>query len=83
MRVQPRASRNEITVEDDGHVKIRVTSAPTDGKANEAVVALIADALGVAKSRVTILTGLTSREKQLAVEGLDEQQVLERLRTKG
>lgn len=62
IRVTPRARRNTITVE-GGVIRIHVTAVPEDGKANQAVVKLLARALGVAKSRLTLLRGATSRDK--------------------
>ena len=70
VRVTPRSSRNAISVEPDGSVRIWVTASPTDGQANEAVIALLASTLRIAKSRVTILRGDASRQKLLRVEGL-------------
>ena len=67
VRVTPKASRERIVSEmqTDGSVLLRVyvTCVPEDGKANKAVIALLAKALGVAKSRVVITHGLTDRNK--------------------
>lgn len=63
VRVTPRGGRNELTVEPDGTIPIRVTAAPEDGRANEAARKLLARALGVAKSRLTLVGGATSRDK--------------------
>lgn len=62
LRVTPKAARNRI-VEVDGALRVYVTSVPEDGKANAAVVNLLAKALGVPKSRLTLLRGHTSRCK--------------------
>ena len=51
VRVQARARRNEV-VEQDGVLRVRVTAAPEGGEANRAVIGLLADALGVAPSRI-------------------------------
>lgn len=67
VRVTPKASSNRIKAERqvDGTLLIRVyvTTAPEDGKANAAVIALLAKELGVAKSSFTITHGLTDRNK--------------------
>ena len=63
VRVTPRGGRNELTVEPDGTIRIRVTAAPEDGRANEATRKLLARALGVAKSRLTLVGGATARDK--------------------
>lgn len=62
MRVTPRASRNQLT-EEDGQLRAQVTAVPEDGRANKAVSELLAEALGVAKTRLTLVRGATSREK--------------------
>ena len=58
----PRASRNAVLL-DDGAIRVTVTTVPEDGKANAAVVKLLAKALGVAKSRLVLVRGATSRDK--------------------
>ena len=62
VRVTPGAARNAV-VERDGVLRITVTAAPENGKANAAVTQLLARALGVAPSALTLLRGETSREK--------------------
>lgn len=72
--MQPRASKDEVTVR-DGRVFVRVTAAPTDGKANAAVCALLAKTLGVPKSAVRVQRGAASRAKVVSIEGMGEQEV--------
>ena len=79
VRVQPKARRNSIEVVDGSKLKIYVTTAPEGGKANDAVVALLAKRLGVAKSHVRIVRGHKSRDKLLDIEGLTEDEVIARL----
>ncbi len=67
MRVQPKARRNEIVEQPDGGWRVRVTAAPEGGAANRAVIALLADALGVAPSRLELVRGATSRDKLFRV----------------
>ena len=62
VRVTPKASRDRIVVE-EGQIKVYVTTVPEDGKANAAVQKLLAKALGVPKSRLTLIRGQTSRDK--------------------
>jgi uncharacterized protein len=74
LRVTPRGGRDDIDgVETlaDGRVvlKVRVRAIADGGEANRAVTELIAKALGVPKARVRILSGMTSRLKQIAVDG--------------
>ena len=76
VHVQPRASRCEICGSKDGELRLRLTSPPVEDAANKQCVELIAKALGVAKSRVTIKAGAKSRHKVVRVEGVDEGSLL-------
>jgi uncharacterized protein (TIGR00251 family) len=80
VRVQPRASRNEVAGERDGRLLIRVTAPPAEGRANEAVVAVLAKRLRVPRSRIQIVSGQAARDKRLSVEGLTTYEAIERLR---
>lgn len=73
VRVTPRASRERIEVSEAG-IRVYVTAAPTDGEANDAVQAALAKKLKVAKGKVELVRGHTSREKEFSVEefNLDE-----------
>ena len=71
VRVTPRAARNEVAGECDGLVLVRVTAPPEGGRANAATCKVIARALGIAPSRVTVARGAGSRQKSLRVEGID------------
>lgn len=67
LRVTPRARTEGLEIA-DGRLLAKVRAKPEDGKATAAVLALVAAALGIAPSRVTLLRGATSREKLLRVE---------------
>ncbi|PTV96412.1 hypothetical protein C8J27_102206 [Rhodobacter aestuarii] len=62
LRVTPKASRNQIVSGEDG-LRAYVTVVPENGKANAAVVKLLAKSLGVAKTRLTLIRGETARDK--------------------
>ncbi len=68
LRVQPKASQDEIVGVHGGLLKVRITATPVDGKGNQHLIALLARAFGVAKSRVTLETGAGSREKRFRIE---------------
>ena len=55
----------------DGALKVRVTEPPTEGRANRAVVELLAEKFGVPKSQVEIVAGETSRRKLVKIWGVD------------
>ena len=80
VRVQPRASRNEITGFDaEGMLKVRITAPPADGQANDAVERELAAALGIGRTRVKIVRGASSRSKVVEIEGLSEEEVRQRI----
>jgi uncharacterized protein len=74
VRVTPRADKNEIAGEREGVLIVRVTAPPENGKANVAVCRLIARALRVAPSRVSVARGSGSRDKVLRIDGLEGDQ---------
>jgi uncharacterized protein (TIGR00251 family) len=76
VRLTPRASRDAIDGWHDGVLHARVAAAPVDGAANEALVRLLAKAVGVPKSRIAIIAGTTSREKTLEIMDMDEHSVM-------
>ena len=76
---QPRAKRDAIVGLHGDFLKIKVTSPPTEGKANENIVCLLAASLGVAPSRVRLITGAASRDKTFCVSGPLPENICERL----
>jgi len=70
VRVQPRASRNEIVGVQGGALRVRLTAPPVDGAANEALIRLLAGELGVARRQVRIVAGATSRNKVVEVDAV-------------
>lgn len=73
--VQPRASKTVVAGMHDGCVKIRLAAPPVDGAANAALVEFVAEQLGIAKSRVRITAGMTSRRKTVEVDGVTAEQL--------
>ena len=73
--VQPRASKTVVAGMHDGCVKIRLAAPPVDGAANVALIEFVAECVGVAKSRVRITAGLTSRRKTVEVDGVTAEQI--------
>ncbi len=70
VRAQPGARKDAVGGERAGALKVAVTAPPQDGRANEAVVALLREAFGLKRSRVELLTGHASRNKVVLVRGV-------------
>ena len=79
VRVQPGASENQVVGYQRGVLRLRVTAPPQEGRANQAVISMLAAVLGIAKSRVRIVRGHASREKLVSVESLTTEEVQQRL----
>jgi uncharacterized protein (TIGR00251 family) len=78
IRVTPRASTNAVAGERDGVLLVRVTAPPVEGKANDAVVALLAKALGTPRGAVQVVRGAGARTKRVSVPR-DAEAALQRL----
>ena len=79
MRVQPRSSREGVDGVHGDALRVRVNAPPVEGAANEAVIQVLAKALGVAKRAVTIVGGGASRTKLVEVAGISASEVSERI----
>lgn len=80
VRVTPRASRNEIVgFLDDGTVKVRIAAPPSDNEANDSLITFLAEVLGVPKSRLDIVAGLTGRDKLVSIIDMDAETAHQRI----
>jgi len=79
VRLVPRGGRDAVVGERDGAILGRVSAPPVDGRANAALIALVAKALGVPKGDVEIAVGAAARDKAIRVHGLDDEAVRARL----
>lgn len=79
VRVQPKASRNAIKIDDTGLIRVALTAAPVDGAANLALRELVAKVMGLPKGAVSVVSGEKSREKMLRLDGIGGDVVRERL----
>lgn len=75
VRLQPRASRDEVVGEMDGALKIRVQAPAVEGRANEGLIDFLAELLNLPKSAVRILSGDTSRIKRVEIRGVSKRQI--------
>jgi uncharacterized protein (TIGR00251 family) len=69
VRVHPGARTNAISGTHDGALKVSLTTPPTDGRANEALIAFLAERLSIPRARIALLTGAASRNKTLRITG--------------
>jgi uncharacterized protein (TIGR00251 family) len=79
IKLQPRASVNEIGEALGNELRIKVTAPPVDAAANEALVRLLAETLDCPRSQVELLRGQTSRHKLIKVRGVSAEDVVARL----
>ena len=79
VRVHPGARRNAITGTHDDALKISLTTPPTDGRANEALIAFLADRLNMPRASIDLIAGATSRSKTLRLTGITAAEAESRL----
>jgi uncharacterized protein len=79
LNVSPGAARSEVAGRQGDAWKVRVTAAPERGRANDAVVRLLAERLGVPRGSVAVVSGHTAREKIVELRGLDAAEAERRL----
>jgi uncharacterized protein (TIGR00251 family) len=79
VRVVPRASRTAVAETLGNALKIRLQAPPVDGKANRALIKFLAKQLGTSQRNITLLSGDTSRNKRLLIQGVSAKAVTDRL----
>jgi uncharacterized protein (TIGR00251 family) len=77
VKLQPRASKNEIGGALGDELKIKVTAPPVDSAANQALIELLAEKLGCSRGRVELIRGKTSRHKTILLHGFKAEDVQE------
>lgn len=75
LKVQPRASKNEVGEIMGNELKIKVTAPPVDSAANVALIRFLAEVLGCSRAAVQLLRGQTSRHKQVLIQGMTFEEV--------
>jgi uncharacterized protein (TIGR00251 family) len=80
VKARPSARRDAILGEHAGALKVSVTAAPEKGKANESIVALLAEKLEVRKRDIRLVRGAHSSEKAFLINGIEPERLAERLR---
>jgi len=83
VKLQPRASKNEIDGVLGDELKIKVTAPPVDAAANQALIELLAEKLDCSRGAITIVRGQTSRHKTVRIAGMNAETILHRLLSEG
>ena len=81
VRAQPGARKNAVTGVHAGQLKVSVTQAPEKGKANQALVEVLAEVLGVPRSKISLNSGATSGQKKFLVAGSGIASIRDRIAT--
>jgi len=80
VRVTPRASRNEIVeLLDDGTIKVRIAAPPSDNESNETLIGFLSEVLGIPRSRLDIVAGVTGRDKLISIIDMDAETAHQRI----
>jgi len=79
IKLQPRASANEIGDVNGNELRIKVTAPPVDSAANEALVRFLAETLDCSRNKVELVRGQTSRHKTVRIRGMTAEDVLKRI----
>lgn len=79
LRVSPKAASNRLVGWHGEALKLRVTAAPERGKANDAVIALLAEALALPRQAIALVQGETAQDKIVEIAALDEDEIRRRI----
>ena len=79
VQAQPRAGKNALIEIHNGRLKVAVTQAPEKGKANDALVKVLASSLGLRRSQIELVFGATSSRKTFLVTGVEIQELQRRI----
>jgi uncharacterized protein (TIGR00251 family) len=71
VRAKPGSSRQSISIDDQGTIKISIVSQPEKGKANEEIISFLAKTLSCAKKEIRIISGHTSKTKKIVIDSID------------
>ena len=79
VHVQPGGSRDEVVGQHGDALKVKVSAPPEGGRANDAVCRVLAEAFGVSRSSVAVVSGVTNRRKRIRLDGLQADAAASRL----
>ena len=79
IKVKPNSKKDEVIIEADGTIRVRIKAPPVEGKANKYLIAYMAEYFGLSKSRVSLLKGETNQFKTLEIDA-NEEEIMKRLK---
>ena len=79
VRAMPRAAKNEIQGAHGDALKVRLQAPPVEGKANQALIRFLSDALDIPRSQLSIVSGETGRNKAVLITGITREDLISRL----
>ncbi len=79
VKLLPKSSRNQVVGREGDHFKVKVTAPPVEGRANKALIELLAKKLGVSKSHIEIISGKSSRLKSIRIDGLSQEGIIRKV----
>ena len=79
IKVKPNSKKDEVIVESDGSIRVRIKAQPIEGKANKYLIAYMAEYFGLPKSSISLLKGETNQFKTLEIEA-EEAEIMKRLK---
>lgn len=80
VKAQPGARKNEIAGQRNGRLIVKCTQAPEKGKANDAIIAILAKTLDIRKSSISLISGQTNSEKKFLLENVTTEELLHALK---
>ena len=83
IKLLPKSSRNQVVGREGDHFKVKVTAPPVEGRANKALIDLLAKKLGVSKSHIEIISGKSSRLKSIRIDGLSIEEITRKVEKGG
>ncbi len=79
IKLLPKSSRNQVVGREGEHFKVKVTAPPVEGRANKALIDLLAKKLGIPKGHIEIITGKSSRLKSVRIDGLSQEDIIRKV----
>jgi uncharacterized protein (TIGR00251 family) len=79
VKLLPKSSRNQIVGREDDLFKVKVTAPPVEGRANKALIDLLAKKISVPKSHIEIISGKSSRIKSIRIDGVSKEEIIRKV----